>query len=286
MIARVLLCSLLLTAAVTAAPLLSIDFDCRTNVQTQPGFSSFLITSNISASTSQTNATMRTFGSYRVTLSGSGLNRGYLDRSRELPVNQAAFTESQLLQDCVWSSDTTTNGGLNVLIENLPPTNRLLITIWSFDEASPPVRASDWYANDLLVRRAYQFTNSVMPIRNDQYRLSFTAIVSPSGQLLIEGRRNAMSTNTIGNTWPAVFLNALQIDPEPLEILTVVTNGNELRLTFVIRPQPGTYVIEETAGGAWTTTSGVIYGTPANNRVTARFPRPAQTRLYRIRYNH
>ena len=280
---------LALAASVDAAPLLSIDFDCRTNsgpAHTQPGFSSFLITSNISDSTQQTNATMRTFGAYRVTLSGNGMNRGYTDRFWSLPTNQALFSEAQLLRDSVHSADITTNGGLNVLIENLPPSNRLQITVWSFDASSPPIRASDWYANGVLVRRAYQFTNSIPPLRNDQYRFSFTALVSPTGHLLIEGRRNDMSTNSLGNTWPSVFLNALQIDPEPLEILTIVTNGNELRLTFVVRPQPGTYLVEETAGAAWTTTSGAIYSTPANNRVTARFPRPTQTRLYRVRYNY
>ena len=285
MTARALFYLLMLAAPLHAAPLLSIDFDCRTNVQTQPGFSSFLITSNISLSSPQTNATMRMFGAYRVTLTGNGDNKGYLDRLRELPTNQSAFTESQLLRDCVWSHDTTTNGGLNVLIENLPPTNRLQVTIWSFDDANAPVRASDWYGNGVLLRRAYQFTNSVLPIRNDQYRFSFTATVNASGQLLIEGRRNPMSTNAMGSRWPAVFLNALQIDLEPLEILNVATNGNELRLTFVVRPQPGTFLVEETAGGAWTTTSGVIYSTPVNNRVTARFPRPTQSKLYRVRYN-
>jgi hypothetical protein len=30
-----------------------------------------------------------------------------------------------------------------------------------------------------------------------------------------------------------VFLNALRIDPEPLEILTIQRSGSELRLTFI-----------------------------------------------------
>lgn len=285
MIARVLFFLLAISPSIPAAPLLSIDFNCRTNVQTQPGFSSFVITSAGSDSSPQTNATMRTFGAYRVQLWGEGANKGYTDRSRPFPTNQAAFTESQLLRDCVWSPDII-NGGLNVLIENLPPTNRLQITLWSFDEASPPIRASDWYANGVLVRRAYQFTNSLLPVTDDQYRFSFTATVSPSGQLLIEGRRNAMSTNATGNTWPAVFLNALRIDPEPLEILSIGTNANEVSLTFVVRPQPGTYLVEETAGAAWTQTPNVVYSTPTNNRVIARFPRPTQPKLYRIRYNY
>ena len=286
---RVIFLVIGLVASVRGAPLLSIDFNCRTNsgsTNTQPGFSSFLITSNISISALQTNETVRTFGAYRVHLSGNGSNKGYGDRWRAFPTNQAGFTEGQLLRDCVWSPDSTTNGGLNIVLEGFPATNRFLVTIWSFDDNSQPIRASDWYANKVLARRAYQFTNSIMPVDNEQYRFSFTAVTDGVGQLLIEGRRNAMSTNDFGNRLPSVYLNALQIDPEPLDILNIVTNGAELRITFVVRPQPGGYVVEETAGNSWLPTSGVVYSTPVNNRVTARFPRPTQPRLYRIRYNY
>lgn len=286
---RVLVCVAALALPGRAAPLLSIDFNCRANsaaTNTQPGFSSFLITSNISASTPQTNATVRTFGTYRVQLWGNGPNRGYMDRLHDLPTNQAAFTESALLRDCVFSPDFTTNGGLNVLIENLPASNRFQVTIWSFDAYAEPARVSDWYANKVLVRRAYQFISTALPVRNDECRFSFTAITDGAGQLLVEGRRNPMSTNISRSELPAVYLNALQIDPEPLDILGITTNANELRITFVVRPQAGTYLVEETAGGAWTPSSGVVYSTPVNNRVTARIPRPAQSRLYRIRYNY
>ncbi|HTD85908.1 MAG TPA: hypothetical protein VK850_04970 [Candidatus Binatia bacterium] len=289
---RVLLWLVALPLAARAAPLLSIDFNCRTNsgsAQMQPGFSSFLITSNVSASTLQTNETLRTVGTNRVHVWGNGLNKGYGDLFRWLPTNQGAFSDGQLLRDCVYSPDTTTNGGLNVQIDNLSGSNRFLVTVWSFNEDSAPIRASDWYANKVLVRRGYQFTNSVLPVRNDQYRFSFTAFTDAAGQLLIEGRRNPVSTNANGAIFPVpgVYLNALQIDPEPLEIMNIATNASELRITFVVRPQPpGGYVIEETSGGAWNTFSGVSYSSPTNNRVTARFPRPSQPRLYRIRYNY
>ena len=287
--ARVLICLVSLAVQAHAAPLLSIDFNCRANsaaTNTQPGFSSFLITSNISANTAQTNATVRTFGAYRVQLWGNGPFRGYMDRLNDLPTNRAAFTESALLRDGVFSPDITTNGGLNLLIENLPASNRFQVTIWSFDAESEPSRVSDWYANRALVRRAYQFISTALPARNDECRFSFTAVTDATGQLLIEGRRNPMSTNIYTSDLPAVYLNALQIDPEPLDILSITTNANELRITFVVRPQPGTYLIEETAGGAWAQSTGVIYGTAANNRVTARIPRPTQSRLYRVRYNY
>jgi len=278
----------LLTLPAAAAPLLSIDFNHRTNnlaLFTQPGFTSFLINSNISSATSpQTNATVRMVGTNRVTLTGNGLNRGYTDRTRVLPTNQGAFTESLLLRDCVFSPDETTNGGLNVLIENLPLSNRVQVTVWSFDALSFPVRASDWYANGVRMREAYQFDDSVLPVRNDQYRFSFICVVDGRGQLMIQGRRNDLSKNSIGADQPGVFLNALRIDPEPLEILRIQPAANELTLTFVVWPQPGDYVVEENTGTQWQAMSGVSYSAPTNNRVVARFARPSATRYYRVRY--
>jgi hypothetical protein len=290
MTARVyaIVCGLALALSAQGAPLLSIDFNHRTNdpaATTFPGFASFLINSNISATTEQTNATMRTIGPYRITLTGNGFNRGYMDRSHARPTNQGAFTESLLLRDGVYSRDTTTNGGLNVLIENLPPSNRVQVTIWSFDVLSIPVPTSDWYANGVLGRYAYRFTNSVPPISNEQYRFSFTAVVDAAGHLLIQGRRNPMSTNQVG-VQPGVYLNALQIDPEPLEILATEVVGNELRLTFVVRPQPGEYVVEESVGTQWRGTTGVVYSAAVNNRVTGRFARPNGARVYRVRYEY
>jgi hypothetical protein len=285
-----ILCVLVLALALTgnAAPFLSIDFNHRTNnpaTTTFPGFTSFIITSNISVTTDQTNATIRTIDGYRITLTGNGINRGYIDRSHALPTNQAGFTESLLLRDGVYCRDTTTSGGLNLQVENLPPSNRVQVTVWSFDLLSEPIQASDWYANTTLVRYAYQFTNSIMPTRNEQYRFSFMATVSASGQLLIQGRRNPMSIDAFNNRHPGVFLNALRIDPEPLEILATELNGNELRLTFVVRAQPAEYVVEETTGGQWQGVNGVVYSGPVNNRVTARFARPNGARLYRVRYD-
>ena len=64
------ICAILLAVEAAAAPLLSLDFNHRTNstpAATQPGFIPFLITSNLSIVSPQTNATMRMIGPYRVT---------------------------------------------------------------------------------------------------------------------------------------------------------------------------------------------------------------------------
>jgi len=284
---RVLLWLNLLALPAAGAPLLSIDFNHRTNnptLFTQAGFTSFVINSNTSPTSPQTNATMRTIGTNRVTLTGNGRNRGYTDRSHPLPTNQGTFSESLLLRDGVFSPDETTNGGLNLLVENLPVSNRVQVTIWSFDSLALPFPTSDWYANGIRVRGAYQFTNTVLPVSNEQYRFSFTCTVDGAGQLTIQGRRNDLSKTPNGIDVPGVFLNALRIDPEPLEIVAIQPSGNELRLTFVVWPQPGDYVVEGNAGTQWQAVSGVTYSAPTNNRVVARFARPNGTRMYRVRY--
>jgi hypothetical protein len=285
---RVFVCGILMAVPAHAAPLLSIDFNHRLNTpagSTQAGFTSFIINSNSSATAVQSNTTVRLIGTHQVSLSATPFHRGYTDRSHAMPTNQGAFTESLLLRDGVYSPDAR-DGGLNILITNLPATNRVQVTVWSYDWLSGPIRASDWYANGVLLRRAFQFTNSPSPVSNEQCRFTFTAMVDSAGRLLIEGRRNAMSTNEGGLPHPAVYLNALRIDREPLEILKVEPSGTELRLTFVVWPQPGSYVVEEFTGGQWRDTIGVVYGAAVNNRVTARFPRPNGARLYRVRYNY
>lgn len=280
------LCLLAFSLSLPAAPLLSIEFNCRTNPIPSAGFVSFLINSNISISAVQTNPATRTIGTNRITLSGGGANPGHGDHSRPEPVNQAAFTESTLLRDGVYSPDSSDQGRLDVRIENLPASSRLKVTVWSFDAAAAPVRASDWFANGLLVRSDYRFTNSVPPISNEQYRFSFLATIPASGDLLIQGRRNPASIGAAGIPHRSVVLNAIRIEPEPLEIVSLEPAGAELRLTFVVWPQPGTYGVDEYVSGQWRALGGVNYGAAAANRVTARFARPASTRFYRVRYNY
>ena len=274
------------TATATAAPFLSVDFNCRTNPLTFPGFTGFVINSNISPATVQTNPTTRTIGPYRLTLSANGLNPGYTDRLNDLPTNQSAFTESGLLRDTVYSVDSSAQGRLDLRIENLPASNRVKVTVWSFDAFHGPVRASDWYANGVLVVADYRFTNTALPTSNEEYRFSFVATVSGAGELLIQGRRNPASVNVAGTPQRSVFLNAVQVEREPLEGVRAEAVGSELRVTFVVWPEPGSYEVEEYLGGQWRALAGVVYGAPVENRVTARFGRPGGQRFYRVRYGY
>src|SRR5688572_13865717 len=110
---------LALYGSAEAQSILRLDFNDRSGnplTDTQPGFTSFLINSNLSPVVPQTNATVRTYGALTVSLWGHGINPSYLDYLRAEPTNHGAFTESLLLRDSVQSSSHLDNGGLNLSI--------------------------------------------------------------------------------------------------------------------------------------------------------------------------
>src|SRR4051812_1665709 len=141
-----------------AQPLLSVDFNLRTDNQTtmtQPGFTNFII-GNVGGNIQQTNATVRTLGGYTVTIAGFGANPGYTDRSRGTPVDGGALSTARLLRDFVFSPDTG-SGGLDVTVDGLTPNTPYVVTVWSYDsssQASGP-RTSDWSLNGTVVTNGY-----------------------------------------------------------------------------------------------------------------------------------
>lgn len=229
---------LLAGAASVASQVLSLDFDERglASPNTFPGFSSFVIASNTSATAAQTVPTVRTFGALTVTLSGNGTTPSYDDRLRAVPTNNLAaapdFDQALLLRDVVFSGDTTTNGGLNIQIDGLTAGEFYRVTIWSYDNSSTGNRVSDWFANGLLARAAYAFNGSVLPTNNLQYQFSFKIAASAGGQLLILGRRNPATSSAGG-----VFLNALQLEvttPDP-PVITTHPTGAEVFTGDIVR---------------------------------------------------
>jgi hypothetical protein len=192
----------------TLTPVLLLDVNERiTNVATMTpaGFSSFVITSNVSATAIQTQATVRVFGALTVTVSNTS-PYGYDDRLRTTPANSGAFTDSLLLRDFLFSQDLVGNGGLDVGVTGLAANQGYRFTVWSFDSQSTGNRVSDWYANGSLVKSDYVFNGATAPTSNDQYRFTFDASATGSGGMLISGRRDSTSTSF------GVFLNALQIE--------------------------------------------------------------------------
>ena len=199
-----------------ATPLLAIDIGDRQNTgeTTQAGFTAFLINSNVSASAIQTQATTRVIGNITVTLSNTA-PYGYDDRHRTTPVNKEAFTESLLLRDFVFSTDSTGNGGLDLTVAGLAPGRTHRFTVWSFDTGSTGNRVADWHANGVQVADDYTFNGSVHPVANEQYRFIFDAPADAAGQVVLSGRRVPPSSDSYG-----VFLNALRVDALSVESAT------------------------------------------------------------------
>ncbi|MDZ7617317.1 MAG: LamG domain-containing protein, partial [Patescibacteria group bacterium] len=190
---------------------LAVDFNHRgtpesTNPSvTQAGFDEFLLASGTGG--------VGTFGDLDVTLSSVRANLD--DRRRTSPINGGDFTQQELLLDFVFSVGTTTDTGLDILVEGLEPDAIYEVSIWAFDRDSSGNRNALWYANGVLAED-YSFNGSTLPTTDDDYAFSFLAYANAAGDLLINGRRAEAGAS------PAVFINALRLTlvvPEPGTIL-------------------------------------------------------------------
>jgi hypothetical protein len=197
-----------------AQPSLSIDFNDRSNDlpgNTLEDFDPFIIGSVGGSTAIQFGTNSLSYGSITVSISDL-LGLGCDDRKRSTPMTNGAFTEAQLLQDFVFGQNSANvSNGLNIRIQGLASNRACQVTIWSFDSGSSGARVSDWYANGVLVKDNYTFDGSVLPTNNTQYRFTFNATSSPSGEILITGQKDGATSGA------AVFLNALQISPIPAQ---------------------------------------------------------------------
>ncbi len=196
-------------ASGSAGAVLSVDFNDRSTGVTAPGFSSFVLDSVGSATAPQSGAVTRVFGGCSVTLAPVG-GVALDDRLRATPTNTAVFTQSELLRDFVFATDSTGNNGLDVEIAGLVPGRGYQVEIWSFDSGSAGARVSDWQVNSELVADDYTFNGSVPPASNVQYRIACTVAADGAGILRIEARRESDSAGY------GVFLDALRISPAAL----------------------------------------------------------------------
>jgi hypothetical protein len=174
-----------------ASPLLAFDVNERgvdPAANSQPGFVSFVINSNISSTTIQTQATTRVFGGLTVTISNTA-PFGYDDRLRSTPINSGAFTDSLLFRDFIFSRDDTGTGGLDTTIAGLVAGRSYRLTLWSFDSGSQGNRVSDWTANGAVVTNGYIFNDSTLPTSNQQYKFTFDTVSDGSGRILLSGIR-------------------------------------------------------------------------------------------------
>jgi hypothetical protein len=182
---------------------LQVDFNERGAVNSQPGFSSFVL--NGTNGTIQLDSTTRTFGAYSVTVtdvSGWGID----DRLRSTPINGGEFTEAALLQDFIFSREQFGTSGFDVTIAGLTAGETYTLTAWSYDSGSSGLRTSDWTANGVTVED-YSFAGSTLtPPSNDTYRMGFVVTADGMGRIILEGR-NDDGTDNFG-----VFLNALKLE--------------------------------------------------------------------------
>ena len=212
---------------VLSPTVLAVDFNDRSSdpaTNTMNGFHSFLIASNISATAIQTGALIRTFGTYTVTVSGSGANPGYDDRQRTTPVNGGGLTSAQIYRDFIFSPDSGT-GGLNVTVDGLTPNQAYRVTGWTFDQGTTGGRLSDWSANGTLMVDNYSFNGATLPTSDTQYQWTFKVSATASGQIALTGRRDSSSPAGI-----AVFLNALKIETATPDAPFIVTGPQPLEV--------------------------------------------------------
>ena len=208
-------------------PPLAIDMNDRSfgiATNTPAGFDSFIIGTVGSSTLIQTAATVRTFGTYTVTISGNGVNPGYDDRLRTTPTNSAALSHAPIYRDFIFSPDTGA-GGLNATVAGLVPNQAYRVTIWSFDQGNTGNRVSDWSANGSLVVNNFTFNGSNLPTNDTQYQLSFKASADTSGQIAIQGRRDSS-----GVTGIAVFLNALKVETTTPDAPTITVQPSPVEL--------------------------------------------------------
>ena len=195
------------------AVVLSLDFDDRTdaNSVTEPGFERF----QLDGTTTSVATTTRSYGPISVTLTGVGANID--DRQRTTPANGGSFNLQNIFRDFVFAGFNATTpavNGMDVRLAGLTPNRPYDITIWSFDSGSANSRVTDWSVNGQLVRDDYTFAGGSLPTDDTQYQFTLPAVSDALGEILLSGRRDAI---TAGTTTPTVFLNALRITevPEP-----------------------------------------------------------------------
>ena len=192
----------LAASAVSAVPLLAVDFNDRSFAgasYTAAGFSEFVLDGTTATQTSAT----RTFGARTVTLAGAGVTVD--DRERTgIPGNNGAFTDNLLMRDFIFASNGAAGTGMDVTVGGLTPNTQYLVELWSYDSSSgTTVRTSDWTVNGAIIWDDYGFNGSNQPVTNNDYRMSGAFTTNGSGQFVISGR-------VVVNA-PAVFIDALRI---------------------------------------------------------------------------
>jgi hypothetical protein len=272
------------TLTVTLRPppptVLKIDFN-NTNApssETEPGFFEFTIGPFINPGI--TGPILTTFGGVDVTLTAVGTTME--SRKRATPVNGGDFTQERLLQDFVFTRDTATDQGLDIMVEFMETNRPYAVNIWSFDTGSSAGdRVSDWFANGAMVQTAWTFNGANLPTSDNQYRFSFNTTSDDSGRILIQGRRSTAATVGLN-----VFINALEIRRRELAIQTIELSGPDaIRIVFEALDVSDIHRVDRRADLAqdWAEVQDAFFQPPNGNTVEVIIPtHGAPAGFYRV----
>lgn len=218
------------TSVLEVDPVAALAVDFGNGTTTLPGFNQMALVNNGA-----------NFGGKTVTMSAVG-GATLQERNRTAPVNDAIFTQAELLQDFIFATNVAAElgNGMDVTVDGLVANQQYLVTLWSFDTASVGARASTWSSDDGLI--PYQFAGDALPRNNDDFRFTLLATADATGKLVVFGRKSADGLDN-----HAVFLNAIQLNavvPEPSTLaLCVVGAGclGLLRFRHVSRRRKATF---------------------------------------------
>lgn len=166
-------------------------------------------------------------GSYSgVTVAASVVGTAQLqgrDRGVNNPPNSGSFTLSNMYRDFLIADNSTANGGVSLLIGGLTPNAQYDGRIWSYDygqrdNATPSLFRADWFANGNQIANDWSFAGWGLPANDTVASFTFSAVANGSGQITIQGLRDA------GSTGNSVSINGLQLTlvPEPSSALLLV----------------------------------------------------------------
>ena len=163
----------------------------------------------------------------------------------------AGLSETDLHQDWITGGndiDDSTLGdeGLDILIEGLPASTSLTVTLWSYEAGESGTdqgnsqNYSDWFiddgdgsfsaTSDTLAQDNWEVINFGDFDEDSDGRFTITGSTNSSGEMLIFARGGA-AAGVNGQTLPdangkgAAFLNGIQIIPEPASLALVGLGG-------------------------------------------------------------
>jgi hypothetical protein len=240
----------------------------------QPGFQSMTLASTSVVFNNATKVTV------------SPLNGATLaDRDRNsagiVTNNPPALTTAFLYNSFIFDNSTILGTGIDILIQHLAPSTAYGVNLWSYDEASPGGRVSDWLEaiSNTTIYSAYTFDGNSHPTADWQHTLGALLTSDPNGQLDIQGTQNGLSSNF------GVFLNALTVTANPVPIINSVVVGTDGNLVITAQAQYSgqtLYFQESPDLVTWQDATDGFNATQNGPIVTSEFPFSGNMMFYRV----